>query len=234
MELRPPPVPARRRGPRCGPIDVSTTPRCGGSSCMAALGSTPTSGGPSPTACRPPTSVRRIAGATSCHGRRARSRRRLGVRAAPRRPSEVTAGTAHGPATSTRWLVWLAAALVIVFGTPTAVRIGLPRRRPAPAHALVDDARAPLRVGMAAHRGGHDRPGHAGDGDPRPRRHGAVREHGAAGEGRRPRVHPRGRHGDGPTDPAARHGVGPGDLDGDLSRHSRPLRRVGDRRIGTP
>ncbi len=40
--------------------------------------------------------------------------------------SELTAGTAEGPATSTRWLVWLAAALVVVFGTRQLFGSGLP------------------------------------------------------------------------------------------------------------
>jgi GT2 family glycosyltransferase len=40
--------------------------------------------------------------------------------------SEVTAGTAEGPATSTRWLVWLAAALVVVFGTRQLFGSGFP------------------------------------------------------------------------------------------------------------
>ena len=39
---------------------------------------------------------------------------------------EVTAGNALGPATSTRWLVWLAAALVVVFGTRQLFGSGLP------------------------------------------------------------------------------------------------------------
>jgi GT2 family glycosyltransferase len=39
---------------------------------------------------------------------------------------EVTAGTGDGPATSTRWLVWLAAALVVVFGTRQLFGSGLP------------------------------------------------------------------------------------------------------------
>jgi len=41
-------------------------------------------------------------------------------------PAEVTAGTAQGPARSTRWLVWLAAALVVVFGTRQLFGSGLP------------------------------------------------------------------------------------------------------------
>jgi len=41
-------------------------------------------------------------------------------------PAEVTAGRAQGPATSTRWLVWLAAALVVVFGTRQLFGSGLP------------------------------------------------------------------------------------------------------------
>jgi len=40
--------------------------------------------------------------------------------------SELTAGTAEGPATTTRWLVWLAAALVVVFGTRQLFGSGLP------------------------------------------------------------------------------------------------------------
>jgi hypothetical protein len=38
----------------------------------------------------------------------------------------LTAGTGDGPATSTRWLVWLAAALVVVFGTRQLFGPGLP------------------------------------------------------------------------------------------------------------
>ncbi|MGH3185331.1 MAG: hypothetical protein ACRDOE_25980, partial [Streptosporangiaceae bacterium] len=40
--------------------------------------------------------------------------------------SEWTAGTGDGPATTTRWLVWLAAALVVVFGTRQLFGPGLP------------------------------------------------------------------------------------------------------------
>jgi GT2 family glycosyltransferase len=39
---------------------------------------------------------------------------------------EVTAGMAVGPATSTRWMVWLAAALVVVFGTRQLFGSGFP------------------------------------------------------------------------------------------------------------
>jgi GT2 family glycosyltransferase len=39
---------------------------------------------------------------------------------------EVTAGTDEGPATSTRWLVWLAAALVVVFGSRQLFGSGFP------------------------------------------------------------------------------------------------------------
>jgi len=40
--------------------------------------------------------------------------------------SEVTAGSAQGPATATRWMVWLAAALVVVVGTRQLFGSGLP------------------------------------------------------------------------------------------------------------
>ena len=40
--------------------------------------------------------------------------------------TEVTAGAAQGPATSTRWLVWLAAGLVVVFGSRQLFGSGFP------------------------------------------------------------------------------------------------------------
>ncbi|HXQ91287.1 MAG TPA: glycosyltransferase family 2 protein [Acidimicrobiales bacterium] len=44
----------------------------------------------------------------------------------PTSSSEVTAGTGEGPATLTRWMVWLAAAVVVVFGTRQLFGPGFP------------------------------------------------------------------------------------------------------------
>ena len=44
----------------------------------------------------------------------------------PMPASEVNAGIAQGPATSTRWMVWLVAALVVVIGTRQLFGAGLP------------------------------------------------------------------------------------------------------------
>ncbi len=114
-----------------------------------------------------------------------------------------------------------------------AHRLGIPLRGPAPALPVVGGARAPLRVGVAAHRRGHHRPHLTGHRHPRPGRHGALRRRRAAPEDRGPRVHPgRGpRHG--PPHEAARHDVGPGHLHGHLHGGARPLRRVGERPVGT-
>ncbi len=49
-----------------------------------------------------------------------------GTESSPSTRAEITAGIAQGPATSTRWLVWLAAALVVVFGTRQLFGSGLP------------------------------------------------------------------------------------------------------------
>ena len=107
----------------------------------------------------------------------------------------MTAGTDQGPATSTRWLVWLAAALVVVFGTRQLFGSGFPvvgQLLPMPSwatllHRFVSGWQ-PTGVGTTD----PTTPGHR---DPRARRHGPVRRRGAAREDRRARVHPRRRHG---------------------------------------